>query len=424
MTSRPLSVCLDVNILGRGHTAEITRAGIFRATEGLIRALLRRSDIALRFSASATWAGELLLSAYDRTAGGALASRILRLWHQPGISDAEATALISHVVAEETAGRDARRDRAELTLLSATARRAEPPAAFDVLHSLRTPLPPAAELPARVRALTIHDLIPLLHPEWMYPGAEAELRAITGSILPGDFVIANSRATAHDVTALLGIPPERLFVTPFAATPEVFYREASPGRIDAARARCGIPEGRYFLSLCTLEPRKNLPHLLRCFHRVVRQGFPDLTLVLVGATGWKTDPLFDMLQQHPDLRGRVVLAGYVDDADLAPLYSGARGFVYPSLYEGFGLPALEAMQCGSPVITSDSTSLPEVVGDAGITVSPSDADALTDALVRLAGDDALAAELSRRGLSRAELFSWEKTAEATVSAYRRMLEPA
>ena len=417
-----IRVLLDANILGRGYNVELTRTGIFRATEQLLRAMLGRTDITLDIAAEANWAGELLLLAYDRENDGRLAGKILRAWEQPGMSDAEATALIALVVAEEAAGRDARRDRANLTLLNATARRTGLPGSFDVVHSLRTPLPPRGRIPARARAVTIHDLIPLLHPEWMYPTAEAEVRAIADSILPEDFVIAISRATAEDVTAVLGIPPDRIFVTPLAAAKEVFYQEESSERIEEVKARYGIPSGEYLLSLCTLEPRKNLVHLLRSFHRLLRQEKPSaLRLVLVGATGWKSDPVFALLQEHADLRSRVVLAGYVPDADLAALYSGARGFVYPSLYEGFGLPVLEAMQCGTPVIASDSTSLPEVVGDAGLLVPPTDADALSEALLRLATHDELAAELRRRSRSRAALFSWERTAEATVRAYEEML---
>lgn len=420
-----LDILLDVNVLGRGFGAELSRTGIFRATESLVRAMLRRPEISLRFSAEANWASELLLLAYDREGGGELEPKILRAWEQTGLSDSEASALIAHVVAEEAAGRDVRRDRATLTLLSATARRIGLPESFDVVHSLRTPLPARGRITARIRALTIHDLIPLVHPEWMYPTAEAEVRAIADSILPEDFIIAISHATASDVSALLGIPPERIFVTPLAAAKEVFYREESPQRISAAKARYGIPSGPYLLSLCTLEPRKNLVHLLRCFHRLLRQEKPaEVQLVLVGATGWKSDPVFALLQQYPDLRARVVLAGYVPDADLAALYSGARAFVYPSLYEGFGLPVLEAMQCGTPVITSNSTSLPEVVGDAGLCVPPTDADALSGALLRLLTDDTLAADLARRGQSRSALFSWDRTAELTVHAYATMLERA
>ena len=416
-----IDVLLDVNVLGRGFGAEVSRAGIFRATEGFVGAMLRREDVGLSFAAEATWASELLLLAYDRARGGALAGRVVRAWTQPGMPDEPGTALIERVVAEEAAGRDAKRERASLTLLSATARRlALPP--VDVLHSLRTPLPAPRRVPSRVRALTIHDLIPLLRPEWMYPTADAEIRAITGSILPTDFVIANSEATAADVTALLGIPAERIFVTPFAADESVFHREESSERMAEVRTRYRIPPGPYVLSLCTLEPRKNLLQLLRSFHDLLRQErLPDVRLVLVGATGWKSEPLFELLAGNPDLRDRVVIAGYVDDGDLAALYSGARAFAYPSLYEGFGLPVLEAMQCGTPVLTSNVSSLPEVIGDAGLAIPPTDGDAMAHALFRLLTDDDLAADLARRGAERARLFSWDRTAEAAVRAYEAML---
>lgn len=417
-----MRVLIDANILGRGFGGEVSRTGIFRATEGLTRALLRQPGISLHFSAEANWASELLLLEYDRQNGGALAGGIVRAWNQPALADREATALIARVVAEEAVGGNARRDRAALTLLNASATRVGLPGSFDVLHSLRTALPPPGRIAARVRALTIHDLIPLLHPEWMYPTAEAEVRAIADSILPGDFVLANSHATARDVTALVGTPADRILVTPFAADREVFYREDSAERIAAVQQCYGIPDGRYLLSLCTLEPRKNIPQLLRCFARLIQQERPpDVCLVLAGSTGWKTGPIFDFLDGHPDVRARTVLAGYVPDVDLAALYSGARAFVYPSLYEGFGLPVLEAMQCGTPVITSDVSSLPEVVGNAGLLVSPTDADALAAAMLRLLTDDRLAADLSRRGLERAADFSWERTAELTVAAYRSML---
>jgi glycosyltransferase involved in cell wall biosynthesis len=417
-----LNVLLDVNVLGRGLGAEVSRAGIFRATEGFIRAMMRREDANVRFSAEATWANELLLQAYNRDFGNLLGDRIVRTWRQPAIADDEATKLIEAVVAAEAAGQDVRRDRAKLTLLAATAKRQPIPFTVDVLHSLRTQLPKPDRVPARARALTIHDLIPLRFPEWMYATAEAEMRAVTESILADDFVIANSQATADDVVELLQIPAERIFVTPFAASKELFHPETSQEEIGRVRKKYGIPDGRYLLSVCTLEPRKNLMHLVRCFGDLLRQErLPDIRLVLVGATGWKTEPLFQLLKADPRLQSRVVLAGYVADEDLASLYSGARAFAYPSLYEGFGLPVLEAMQCGTPVVTSNVSSLPEVIGDAGIQVAPSDADALEDALLKLISDDALAADLARKGLERSRLFSWDATADASIAAYRAML---
>lgn len=420
-----MNVLLDLNVLGRGIGAEVSRTGIFRATESFTRAMLQRGDLTLSVAAEASWVSELLLLSYARQRGGPLAGRVLRVWEQSGGAEAEAEAgaLIARILAERAAGRDARLDRASLTLLNAMARRVPLSGSFDVVHSPRTALPPRNRVPARVRALTVHDLIPLLHPEWMYEGAEAELRTITDSLaIESDYVIVNSEATARDVGALLGVSAERIFVTPFAATPEIFHPEDDPARIAGVRARYGIPPGDYVLSVCTVEPRKNLPHLIRCFFRLLDQEEPaDLYLVLVGPSGWKTDAVSATLAQRPERRSRVVLTGYVADADLAAVYSGARAFVYPSLYEGFGLPVLEAMQCGTPVITSNTSSLPEVSGAAAVQVPPTDSDALCHALRTLLTDADHARELRRRGLARASLFSWDKTAERTVAAYRTML---
>jgi glycosyltransferase involved in cell wall biosynthesis len=391
----------------------------------LLRALLRRTDLTLSCTAEASWVSELLLLAYDRAQGGLLDGRVLRAWEQPGSGDAEAQALIARILAAEAAGRDPRRDRATLMLLNATARRLQLPP-FDLVHSLRTALPARDRVPVRARVLTIHDLIPLLHPEWMYRDAESELRSITRSLeIERDYVIVNSEATARDVHALLGVSRERIFVTPFAAASDIFHPEEDPERIAAVRARYGIPGGDYVLSLCTVEPRKNLPHLVRSFFRLLDQErLADLSLVLVGPTGWKAEGVFASLIERPEHRERVILTGYVADADLAALYSGARLFAYPSLYEGFGLPVLEAMRCGTPVITSGTSSLPEVAGEAALYIAPTDPDALCEALRALLTEPGRAAELRRRGLERAARFTWERTAERTVEAYETILSAA
>lgn len=418
-----MHVVLDVNILGKGYVAEANRTGIFRATEMLVRALLRRDDLDLWLAAEYSWVNELQLIAYDRDRGNHLGSRILRAWHHPECSDEEGLELITRILADELVRKDSGRDRTMLTLLNATARRAPLPRPCQVVHSLRTPLPPASRISATARVLTVHDVIPLLHPEWMYQDAEREVRAIMASVDPNrDFVIANSEATAGDVAALLPMRRERIFVTPFAADAGVFHPETSAERIGEVRRRYGILPRPYLLSLGTVEPRKNLPRLLRCFFRLAEEAaFSDVQLLLVGPAGWKTEEIFSTIESRPELRSRVRLTGYVPDADLAALYSGARAFVYPSLYEGFGLPVLEAMQCGAPVVTSNTSSMPEVAGDAAVCVPPADGDALFQALRRLLSDDAWAAELGRRGLERSRRYSWELTAEATVQAYHQMV---
>ena len=416
-----MRVFLDLNHLGKSYLADIGRTGIFRATEGVTRALLRRADLSVSCGAEASWVDDLLLRSYAERRGTELGPHIVQTWQLPGM-EAEARGLIERILAAEARGGDAPKDRAALTLLNATARRTPPAEPYDVVHSLRGALPAPGRVSARARALTIHDLIPLRHPEWMYAEAGAELAVIRASLdLTRDFVIANSEATAGDVVTLFGMARERVFVTPFAAEPELFHPEPDAERIRAVRARYGIPEGDYLLSLCTLEPRKNLALLIQCYFALLRQEKLELNLVLVGARGWKTEAFFGLLATAPELARRVVLTGYVADADLAALYSGARLFAYPSLYEGFGLPVLEAMQCGTPVITSTAASLPEVAGSAAVCVSPTDGDALSAALLGVLNDPEWAAELRRRGLARAATFTWDATAERTVSAYRSML---
>ena len=150
----------------------------------------------------------------------------------------------------------------------------------------------------------------------------------------------------------------------------------------------------------------------------------DLHLVLTGERGWNADGIFAASGELADLRDRIVFTGYVDDVDLAPLYSGALAFAYPSLYEGFGLPPLEAMQCGTPVVTSNAASLPEVVGDAGRMVDPADGAGLAQALLDLYRDPALRADASARGLLRARQFTWARYAERCVAGYRAALAGA
>jgi glycosyltransferase involved in cell wall biosynthesis len=188
------------------------------------------------------------------------------------------------------------------------------------------------------------------------------------------------------------------------------------------RQRYGILENPYFLSVCTLEPRKNLASVVRAFCDLVRQNkLPDLKLVLVGIAGWKPERMNEALESAGELRSRIIITGYVPDKDLSPLYSGAMGFVYLSEYEGFGLPPLEAMQCGVPVITSNTSSLPEVVGDAGVMLDPNDIRGLTETLLDLYLHEDRRQELARRSKVRAACFSWDRCVSQVVEAYRAAL---
>ena len=241
---------------------------------------------------------------------------------------------------------------------------------------------------------------------------------------PDDYVTCISRATREAL--LEHVPhlrPERIHVTPLAAGAH-FYPESDLQKRDDARARYGIPAGvPYLLSVCTLEPRKNLETVIRAFVQLLsdRRVPRDLHLVLVGHLGWKTAGIARALKDAGPARDSIVLTGFVQDNDLAAIYSGATAFAYMSWAEGFGLPPLEAMQCGVPVITSDCSSLPEVVGDAGLLTDPSDLEQLAHHISSLVNDQQLRQQLSRKAVARAKNFSWPAFISKTVAAYRSAL---
>jgi glycosyltransferase involved in cell wall biosynthesis len=192
--------------------------------------------------------------------------------------------------------------------------------------------------------------------------------------------------------------------------------------MEAVRIKYHLPPEPFFLSVCTLEPRKNLVHVIQAFGRLIEQEkISGLNLVLVGAKGWQYDQIFAESGATNVLKRRVIFTGYVPDEDLAPLYTEALAFLYLSLYEGFGLPVLEAMQCGIPVVTSDNSSLPEVAGDAGILLDARDQDALCAAMLSLYGNAELRDELRCKSLRNAARFSWQQCAQATLRGYDQAL---
>ena len=267
----------------------------------------------------------------------------------------------------------------------------------------------------------VHDMIPVFHPEWFRAG-EQTLNQVLATLQPDMAITVNSQATKDDFCNHTGFDPARVWVTWLAASRELFYPEPDEAKQRAVRTRLGVGDGPYLLSVATLEPRKNIAHLIRCFVRLIESGeIPaDVRLVLAGTRGWHLDAVLPGKSLPDAVKNRLVFTGFVPDADLAALYSGAMAFVYPSLYEGFGLPPLEAMQCGLAVITSDVSSLPEVVGDAALTVSPTDADALCQALIRVVQSPALRADLRSRALVRAASFSWHTFVQQHLELYHHI----
>jgi len=284
---------------------------------------------------------------------------------------------------------------------------------IDVLHSPHhtTPLVPCG---CR-RVVTIHDLTFFLLPERYPTTRRLYFQTMTRlSARVADAVIVPSEAVKGDVMRILGLPPERLFVIPEAAGPAFHPQDAVA--VEAVRRRYGL-EGPFLLSVGSLEPGKNRERLLQAFARLRTRGLKQ-TLVVAGQRAWRYEGEVP-LARSLGLTDSVRFLGHVPQADLPALYSAADLFVFPSLYEGFGLPALEAMACGTPVVASNVSALPEVVGDAALQVSPLDVEALAGAMERLLRDDRLRSDLRERGLERAARFSWEKAARQTVEVYHR-----
>ena len=292
----------------------------------------------------------------------------------------------------------------------------------DIFHSPGTPLPRRPNS-RQQRFLNIHDAIPFRTPDMCDASLVGWLRGLADSVGEGDWVIAPSEATRADLCEFGVGSPERIIVIPLAVDPERFHPCADPARMQALRERLGIGDRPYLLALNTIDLRKNMEGVVRAFVQAVRQErIGDLSLVLAGHAGGGSERLAAVLAEAGEVRERIIVPGYVPDDDLAPLYTGALGFVYPSFYEGFGLPPLEAMQCGTPVIASNTSSLPEVVGDAGILVDPRDDDALSHAMLRLYHDPALRERLHHASLARASQLSWKRYIAETLAAYRTALD--
>jgi glycosyltransferase involved in cell wall biosynthesis len=293
---------------------------------------------------------------------------------------------------------------------------------IDIFHSPFLKLPSRAVIGNIPRVMTVYDLIPIVASEntgWLF---NRYFKRIVNSIdRDRDFIICISEHTKRDFCEYTGMSPARVFVTPLAAD-DSFRPVTDEARLKQCRKKYGIPDGNYFLTLAELQPRKNLARLIQAFVRFLSASSQkDTYLVLVGSYGWQYGEIFKTTEHFSDHRDKIIFTGYVPDDDLAAIYSGAQLFVYPSLYEGFGLPPLEAMQCGVPVIASNRTSIPEVVGDAGLLLDPLNIDDWSQAMISLSSDKSLRKNMREKGLERAKQYSWGKCAEDTVNIYKSIL---
>jgi glycosyltransferase involved in cell wall biosynthesis len=272
----------------------------------------------------------------------------------------------------------------------------------------------------RINAFLIPDLTPIRDPGWHLKGCrEHWLREYEAMHAHGDVIVTFSEHTKRDVVEHLGIPAEKIHAIPLAAGAQ--YRPLED-RQEVARVlqESGLRPGGYILSVGTLEPRKNHVQLIRAYHRLRERGVAeDQLLVLAGAKGWRYEAIFEEIDRL-GLRSHVVHLGHYPRLEV--LLNGATVMAYPSLYEGFGLPPLEAMACGTPVLASNASSLPEVVGDAGRQVDPQDEEAMAEALGEIIADADLRSRMRTAGLARAQQFSWDRTAQQTLDALLRPAE--
>jgi glycosyltransferase involved in cell wall biosynthesis len=291
---------------------------------------------------------------------------------------------------------------------------------LDLVHDLTGVTPFGLGVGGGRMVTTLHDVF-----AWSFPGTSTLADTLIYRYwLPRvvsqlDALITDSQVSRSDIANYLAVGRDKISTIPLGVNPA--YRTLPHEQTVSVLRRHGLSAG-YILFVGSVEERKNLARLLRAYAHLLERG-ENRPLVVVGASRWRladTSGLRKVLAKH-ELERKVTFAGYVPEADLPALYNAADLFVFPSLYEGFGLPPLEAMACGTPVVTSNTSSLPEVVGDAALTVDPYDVQALAAAMRQLLDDNDLRAEMRARGLARAQAFTWQRTARQTLDVYRQAL---
>ena len=273
--------------------------------------------------------------------------------------------------------------------------------------------------------VTVHDLIPLLLPEYAPSiGFKAYFRLVSAATRHAAAVVADSHCSARDIARLLGVPPERIHVVYLGVDPRYTDPPLPPERVEALRARLGLPE-RFILYMGGIAPHKNVGVLLRAQRGVRDRGQRALPLVIVAPHGrlparWERgDPRTEAARLA--VESDVLFLDQIPDEDKPALYAAATAFAWPSRYEGFGLPPLEAMASGTPVLCSTSSSLPEVTGDAALGLDPDDVDAWAEGFVRIAQDEPLRARLAAQGRQRAAAFTWDRTVSGLRGVFRQVL---
>jgi glycosyltransferase involved in cell wall biosynthesis len=287
---------------------------------------------------------------------------------------------------------------------------------LDIYHGLDFVLPP---LSGRVRkVVTVYDLAFLEHPETAVPSLVAYLnRVVPESVAEADVVAAISHATKQALITHYHVPAEKITVIPCGVGPQ-FQRISDPVVLEETRRKFSLQQP-FVLSVGTLEPRKNHLGLIKAFHECVKRTGSSALLAIAGGKGWMYEETQRIVAEL-GLEDRVRFVGRVSELELLALYSLADIFAFPSFFEGFGIPPLEAMACGAPVITSNTSSLPEVAGDAALLVDPYDIDSMADALQRLLVDEQLREEMRQKGYAQARRYTWSGAAAKMLTVYQQL----
>ena len=287
---------------------------------------------------------------------------------------------------------------------------------IDLFHSPDFVLPPV--LGGVPTILTVHDLSFVHYPETFTPALVGYLnRVVPWSVHRASHVLADSNATRNDLIRVYKTPAEKVTVL-YSGVHENFKPVTSDQELARVRDKYGLGDEPYIFTVSTLQPRKNHQMLIRAYQPVASES--TYNLIIAGGKGWLYEQMLDEVERQ-NLTDRIRFIGFVDDDDLPALYSAASIFVFPSLYEGFGLPVLEAMACGTPVIASNASSLPEVAGDAALLVDSQDEKAWTESMLRLIDDVGLRVRLVASGFRQSRRFQWQNSARQLLELYRQLL---
>ncbi|MBY0371322.1 glycosyltransferase family 4 protein [bacterium] len=417
-----LEVAFDASVLGYAQYGAAGRTGVFRVADAFARELARHPECALSFCGAENF--RMWASACDYLQDEAAFRKFPRLhYNNPARVYRFLGRLFYELEGEPLISLPARAYRKSLGMALRGVERSFQPLQATALegkhiyHSSFFALPEASRRVKGLRRyLTVCDVINLRHPEFNPSGSKYFQRVIE-SLTPDDWAIAISETTKQELCAYRpDLDPNRVFVVPLAASN--LFQPATDRSIAFMRAHQELGERPYFLSVCTVDRRKNLEGLVKAFALWVKEtGNTDTDLVLCGAHGDSTNQVREQIVSNGLERKRVKLPGYVPDVELPALYAGALAFVYVSFHEGFGLPVLEAMQCGAPVITSDSGALAEVAQGAALGVQVRDPRSIAEGLEKIRNSE-VRARCAQASLARAAEFSWQRSADLLLRAYK------